>query len=281
MPTQRKLVKKASGGAEFKAWEMDMEAIRYAVSWANANPFLLEQEVREMEKHFPFFIATVAKGRSIIYCSGCGELLVWQNSITCINCEKYFRVSARSAQLAYIGQIPSVIGEVDEKGDFEEGKCRPFFRKIFLRLTSLPENLQRYISETENGQGGKKYFFTPPIKAVFSEGWPRGAPDVVLESEYFQLLGIPLAHAFPEGSYRGNRLCLYSSWPKVTLRVVLQQRIVPRIIIDLMLADLQALGKLDIVLDRLSATMEGIYNIIGRGRESRRFEEEYHRYVKL
>jgi hypothetical protein len=65
------------------------------------------------------------------------------------------------------------------------------------------------------------------------------------------------------------------------MRVVLQQRIIPKIIIDLMVADLLTVGKLDRVCGSLGTSLHGLYNWIGKRGRSERFRRGYERYVHI
>jgi hypothetical protein len=63
--------------------------------------------------------------------------------------------------------------------------------------------------------------------------------------------------------------------------MVLIQRIVPKVIIDLMIADLLAVGKLGKVVNNLGTNVHGVYNWIGKPGRSELFKEEYGRYVRI
>ncbi|PID38308.1 MAG: hypothetical protein CSB49_06290, partial [Proteobacteria bacterium] len=60
------------------------------------------------------------------------------------------------------------------------------------------------------------------------------------------------------------RLCLYAQWREQPAVQVLQNRVVPRLLIDLMVADLHALGRLELALDRLEMSLYEMYNVVGR-----------------
>ena len=283
MATNKKMVM-AGSGTEVKSWEVDIDVMTHAIRWVQEHPDLAQQEVEEMELHFPMFIATIASGNKAISCSRCGEILVWNDGIRCVACNKPF-VPRMASQLCCIGQIPSIIGEVNTNGQFIRGKCRPFFRRIYPRIRKLPANERRYFfSVGPGGEAGENiiFYFSPVVYGIYPDNWNRDMPTILLEDEYFRLLGIPTEHVFPDHYAQGYKLCNYASWPRVTLRVTLQQRIVPRIIMDLMLADLQSVGRLHEALGNMGTNTHSVYNIIGRGgRQSRAFEREYNIHVKL
>ncbi|MFH1211128.1 MAG: hypothetical protein V1645_04410 [archaeon] len=236
-----------------------------------------------MEEHFPYFISTIASGESVFYCPDCGNLIVWNRGLECVQCRTLFNPPSRP-ELSFIGQIPSIVGEVDNTGRVIADKSRPFFKKVYDRLRSSGDDhvLRRYICSTEPaGSDSNKFYFTPVVKCFYPSNWPRSAPVIVLEPEYFQVLRIKTEHVFPTTFGGGYKLCIYANWPQVSMRVTLQQRIVPRIIIDLMLADLNCLGKLNVVLDQLGTNLHNVYNIIGKPHSSDRFKREYEKYVRF
>jgi hypothetical protein len=91
--------------------------------------------------------------------------------------------------------------------------------------------------------------------------------------EYFEVLDIPPDHVYMTPPY--YRLCLYASWLEQPACAVIQNRVVPRLLIDLMMADLAALGRLDEALDRLDASLYEVYNMVGRSEEGEELKRVY------
>lgn len=260
------------------AWEVNSDFMGRVISWAKEKK-VLKKELEEMEEFFPLFLATIAENNAVINCPECGDLIVWKDELECVACGQLFN-SPRSPQLVFLGQIPSIIGETNEDGEPIPGKCRPVFRKILQKIDSASgrekKMYERYVAKLSDG----KYYFVPHVKCLYLDNWNRSAPLIVLEKEYFQIIDLRPDHVFPD-HVGGYQLCNYASWPRTTLRMTLQQRIVPRIIIDLMLADLKAVGKLERVLSNLGTDMHRVYNFIGKRNKSLLFKEEYDRFVDL
>jgi hypothetical protein len=84
--------------------------------------------------------------------------------------------------------------------------------------------------------------------------------------EYFDMLEIQPDHVYVALPY--YRLCLYASWAEQPAVNVLQHRVAPRLLIDLMMADLNAAGKLELALDRLDASLYEVYNMVGQKGET-------------
>lgn len=260
-------------------WEIGENFLRQTVPWAKDKK-LLAKELEEMEEYFPFFLATVAEGNSIVNCPKCGDLIVWKDELECAACGQLFNPPMHP-QLVLLGQIPSIIGEIDEDGKPIPGKCRPILKRILEKMASVvgrdKEVYGKYIAQLSDG----KCYFIPQVRCFYPDNWSRSAPLIVLEREYFRVIDLQPDHVFPDNVNGGYQLCNYASWPRTTLRMTLQQRIVPRIIIDLMLADLKVVGKLDRVLNNLGTSLHGVYNFIGKGERSLLFKREYERYVSL
>jgi len=277
MPVNKKMIIRGAG-IEEKSWEVDLDGIGQAIHWAHEDQELLEREVLEMEEHFPNFIATIAAGTNNIPCPRCGEILVWDDGIRCVSCRKAY-IPRGASRLCFIGQIPTIIGEVDSRRRFVQGKCRPFFKRIFNQIEEFP---RYFFSIGPDAEGFTSYYFAPVVYGVYPDNWNKDVPVIILENEYFQILGIRTEHVFPDTYARGYRLCNYANWPRVTMRVTLQQRIVPRIIIDLMISDLTEIRRLDQVLRTIGTDKHGIYNVIGRGgRRGQEFARLYNQYVTL
>ena len=195
MFTQVKAVRDASSQKQIKQWRVDTNSLTETIPWTGHSQ-VLARELEEMQAFFPLFIATVAKRNSIIKCRRCGDLIVWKDGLECIGCGELYSPPA-NPQLAFIGQIPSIIGEFDDRGRLVEGKCRPVLEKIIGRLNSGSARdrliFEKYIRVTNEGE----YYFTPTVKCFYPYNWPRQAPVVKLEKEYFQVLDIPRQHTFP------------------------------------------------------------------------------------
>lgn len=268
-----------------KEWEIDLDAVKMYIPWAKKKPELLEKELEDMQKPiFNLFILTISNenGNDVALCPNCNDLAVfWDRAVRCVNCESEL-VFRSNKYLGYFGIMPSPIGTMEG----EQLKGRPFLKKIFTRIEDISDYRKKEIYqsyfftlESENNSGAKKLYFAPPVLAFYPDGWNRDFPNIYLRPEYFKILDIPPDHIYPF-SGPNYRLCIYASWHKVTMAITLQQRILPRIIIDLMLADLKAVGKLNDALDNLSTSMHGVYNFIGR-RRSEDFKEQYEQYVHI
>jgi hypothetical protein len=279
---------------QVRVFEVDEEAIARIVPWARRNQQLLTQELEEMAEYFPIFYTTIVNHDNSdrpIPCPECGERIIFTRGMRCANpeCGLVFRNPPNSTRLAFLGELRTELLIVGKLLDAEDGKIqgRACLKEIYDRLERMPEG---------SGRSGRDEFlklintyfltlegniyFTPPVEAVYPNSWPSEQPTVYLEEDYFKILNTTGEHTFPSSGSGFRSLCIYSSWHRATLREVLQQRIVPRVIIDFMIADLKAVDALRRVLDSIGTSAHDVYNLIGRDRQgSERFRNAYHRHV--
>lgn len=272
MFSQRKLL--SSG--ETRTWEIDPQAVTERIVWAARDRSLLEEELKELCDHFPTFLLTVGDwqpageawgGSGKLHpCRICGGLLIFDVGLRCADC----RSPADDIQKPLLGvvlRIPALL----------EG--RPFHSVAKARLSQLrsqhPEQAKAFADYFLKVDG--RAFFAPPIYAYFPPNWRKSDPFVMVRSDYFETLGIPPDHIYPGTTYR---LCNYANWREVSMRAVLQQRIVPRVYIDLMVADLSALRRLDEALEESGVSLHSLYNVIGKPEESAHFSDVYERIVR-
>lgn len=282
MAQQQKQIKMPSGEIATVRWEVDISYIEQVFTWGKGkcryDLTLAKKEIFEMEDHFPYFIATIAREKKIIYCPNCGDLIVWRNGLQCVACDTLFDPPA-NPQLAFVGQVFSKLGDELEGGSLTKDLSRPILFRIMERMVRAEQNgegmeiFNAYIKKQ-----GMSYYFIPKVQCFLPNNWNKNEPVIVLESDYFSVLELQPDHVFPGGS-NDYRLCNYASWPRTTLCDTLQQRIVPRTIIDLMFADLKSLGKLNEVLHNLGTNLHSAYNFIGHGRKSIKFKEQYDRQI--
>jgi hypothetical protein len=266
---------KAVATGEIKSWSLAFAQVQSAIGWAGRQPAVLEREAAEMARDFPTWV--VAAGQrlpmeessvdsgELTVCAACGELCpFFDQSFAplgerapgpyCVKCLTPCTLApAQTRLLAYAGQLPSPVSG------------RPYLTKMTARLKEWrragDERFQRFQKYFITVDG--KSYFAPPLFCFYPPGWPHSEPYVMVRAEYFEVLDIPADHVYYAGP-RFYRLCNYADWREVSLRTVLQQRVVPRILIDLIVADLLALGRLDRALDDLDTGLHGLYNVIGK-----------------
>jgi len=292
---------RVTGAGELRRWSLDVDAVRARISWAapDAGAARLAAEAAEMAEHFPTWVAALGRqGPGDYWETGelpahdaCGAPWVFDRGVRCGDCGAPVPPAAGGAAaagavagaatvgspgsapaapaalptplLAFVGRIPAVVDE------------RPMLAKVRAHLAALrgagardrAAALRSYFVKAEG-----RTFFAPPVFAYLPAGWPRTDPYVMVHADYFAVLDIPPSHVYPSTSYR---LCNYAQWRDVTLRTVLQQRVVPRVLIDLMLADLRAMDCLPEALEEARVDMHSVYNVIGRPAQSGEFARVY------
>jgi LSD1 subclass zinc finger protein len=257
---------------EIRSWPLDLEAMASSASWASSNPDRLTDEVTRILGVFPGFLASVGRPLSRrectveaaepLLCPRCRELLVFDRGTRCSACQTPV-TTPPDTMVGLIGRIPALISG------------RPFADSLRSRMEQLAatgdSRLDRFESSLIHIEG--KEYLAPRFGLWFSRLWPQSEPPVMVWPEYFEVLDIPAEHVFRATPY--YRLCLYASWLEQPAVSVLQNRVLPRLLIDLMIADLQALARLNFTLDRLGTTLYDVYNTVGRSAAGESFRAAY------
>jgi hypothetical protein len=255
---QQKLIARR-GEARVRRWSLDLEAMASCSEWSQENPALLEQELTELIAAFPTAIACagVPLGSARCWVEAAeplldeGELVIFDRGPRNVTSEQ--RVSLPEDTVnGVIVRIPSPISG------------RPFAGALDRRLLALersdPARAARWRECLIEVKGAR--YLAPRFGMWFAQSWPHADPPVMVWSEYFEMLDIPADHVYYADQY--YRLCLYAQWREQPAAQVLQNRVVPRLLIDLMIADLHALGRLDEALERLEMSLYEMYNVVGR-----------------
>jgi hypothetical protein len=246
---------------QIRSWEVDLEAMARCAPWASRNPDLLRDEVGQLLAAFPTFIAAAGsvmpearcwvEAAEPLLCPGCNELCVFDRGLRCAHCGDEQPPGERPI-VGLVGRIPAIISG------------RPFARSLDSRLARMRaagDPRAASLSESVLTVGGRRYL-APRFGIWFSQTWPHADPPVMVWAEYFVILDILPDHVYHADPF--FRLCLYANWREQPAVRVLQNRVVPRLLIDLMVADLQAIGRLEEALDRLDISLYTLYNLVGR-----------------
>lgn len=269
---------KAVAPGEVRSWELDLEAMERHASWCQRNPGLLTEELEQLHQAFPTFIAALGRplgddrcwveAHEPLTCRGCGELLVFDRGVRCAVCQRPPQLPDNTAtSVGLVGRIPALISG------------RPFCDALDRRMARMARAghadlplFQRSIIEAN----GRRYL-APRYGMWFANSWPHADPPVMVWPEYFTVLDIPPDHVYNADGY--YRLCLFAAWREQLACTVLQNRVVPRLLIDLLVADLVAVGQLDTALARLNCSLYEMYNVVGRTEQSDQLARVYEELV--
>jgi hypothetical protein len=210
---QEKLVLGDDGDLKPVAWEVNLVAAGRAQKWSREDPALLEQEVGEMQTYFPSWLLTATRDEKPLVCGSCREMLVWKpQGLVCAACDSAFKGNLKQAKLnlAWVGHIPAPL---------------PQNGPLLERLRANPDPAVPVVKANDQG------YLLVPILAYYPEMWPKCPPVVRYDRVFLNHLGITqTGHITHLVGRDGATLCLYASWRAVTLRVVLQQRVVNHIV---------------------------------------------------
>jgi hypothetical protein len=260
-----------------RTWDLDLGAMTACASWAARSPELLRDEMSRLHGAFPMLIAAVGQRLSEerswveaaepLTCPACGELVVFDRGTRCAACEREVAKPA-GAMVGVVGRIPALI------------TGRPFARALDARLARLREagDARAELIAKSLLTVGERRYLAPRFGLWFAQSWPHADPPVMVWHEYFEVLEIPPDHVYYADQY--YRLCLFATWREQAAAQVLQNRVVPRLLIDLMVADLQAVGRLDEALDRLDSSLYELYNAVGRPDAAEPLQRVYEELVR-
>lgn len=261
---------------EVRAWDLDLDSMSRCATWAARRPERLQREVEQLTAAFPTLLACVGlplgqdacwvEAAEPLTCPDCDELVVFDRGTRCAACQQVIAPPAETV-VGFVGRIPALISG------------RPFadaLQQRLERMRALGDErvgvFQRSVLEVQ----GRKYL-APRFGLWFAQSWPHEDPPVMVWPEYFEVLDIPPDHIYVALPY--YRLCLYARWHEQPARDVLQRRVAPRLLIDLMVADLRAAGKLDLALERLDASLYEVYNMVGDREEGAPLKRVYDELV--
>ncbi len=271
--TQQKLVHPDESP---RTWIVNPDVIQRHISWARRDPDALVEEMEEMKRFFPSFITSITNpGEGFAECPNCGNLIIVADRFECVACEREYPPHP-SALLGFVGRLVFNIGTRDG----ERLRGRPFLKSVDKRIEEMDEGDERDIFNSYFIYAKDTIYFAPPVLAVYASSGPSTESSTYLSEYYFRILDIPVAHTAGENIRGHYRLCNFSHYHKQPLRMVLQSRVLPRIGIDLIIADLKIVGKLDRVLQEVGG-MHDIYNTIGRPQKGERLQHAFNRYVNI
>lgn len=263
---------KAVDGGRIQSWTVDLASMADCATWASRSPALLADEMSQIIAGFPTFIASLGQrmedGRcwveahEPVRCQ-CGELVVFDDGVRCVSCRAEPGEIPDLASVGVVGRIPAPISG------------RPFEAALDRRLAAMRAAGDSRVALFEQSviEAGGQRFLAPRFGLWFAQSWPHADPPVMVWPEYFEILDIPPDHVYLADQY--YRLCLYASWREQPAVAVLQNRVAPRLLIDLMVADLVALDRLDDALEQLDSSLYDLYNVVGRPRRAEPFARVY------
>ncbi len=199
-------------------WEVDINAAIKVQKWVQKFPQIFNRELDEMKTHFPRWILTVTDSDGKLKnCPQCNNTLVLtQGKIVCINCQSILK-KFNNLHLAWTGLIPTPISGREN---------------LQTRLNKINEQPFPVV-ELDN-----IYYLLTPVVVMYTNKFPVEEPYCYYTSEFMKVLGTP-----KNGSYihllSGNRMCLfgYGEWNSLSVRQVIQQRVLNHLISTIKIAD--------------------------------------------
>lgn len=219
--TQRKMVA-VDDRVEERVWQVDLKATRVVRGndWLERFPQLLTKDIQEMEQSFPRWFLVAGNGATPAACPQDDEYIILKDgAMRCVLCGEVF--SSQISSLIWTGFLPvqitgAVIVETKIRGKIESGK---------MQLGYLDK--------------GNVLFIFAPIKVVYPTNWPNSAPEGHYVSGFFETLGFRADNMSGHQHHMNNRskICMFSSWHQMSIREVIQNRIVPHALAQVKIAN--------------------------------------------
>ena len=203
---------------EQRQWQVDVGALARIGEneWVRDFPQLLERDLAEMTETFPHWFLAAGKPAE---CPEDGDYIVpSKGGFRCAACEKPYKDAAHLRSLLWTGMIPvQVTGatHVEQR----------------IRQQIAERNLP--IGHVESGA----LFLLVPIEVAYPSNWPNSAPTARYLHGFFQALGRSPGSGHHSHMLSDNQMCLFNSWHKMSMRDVIQNRIVPHALAQVKIAN--------------------------------------------
>ena len=206
---------------EQRQWQVDVEALTRVGGneWIQDFPQLLARDLTEMFETFPHWFLVIGKDSRPAQCPEDGDYIVpSQGQLRCAACQEPYRNVARLRCLIWTGMIPV---QVTGAARVEEHVRRS------IAQGTLP------IGHVESGA----LFLLVPIEVTYPNNWPHSAPTARYLSGFFQALGSSPGFGHSSHMLNDDKMCLFSSWHQMSIRDVIQNRIVPHALAQIKIAN--------------------------------------------
>jgi hypothetical protein len=198
-------------------WDVDINAAARVQKWVKQFPGVFNREINEMKTFFPRWFLTVAKNDgTIVNCPYCNNTLAPKDGETgCVACHRKLKTKEK-LHLAWTGHLPTLVSG----------------REKFLRKIGQEPDPAFPIIELN-----KNLYLLVPVVIVYPQKWPVEEAFCYYTPQFIRFL-----NRFG-GSYihliGGGRMCLfgYGQWNSITVREVIQQRVVNHLISMIKIAD--------------------------------------------
>ena len=206
---------------EKRQWQVDVSALARigGNEWMQDFPQLLGRDLTEMAETFPHWFLAVGKDGRPAQCPQDGDYIVAsQGQLRCAACEQPYRSAAHLGSLIWTGMIPvQVTGAAHVEERIRRG----------IASGNLP------IGHVDSGA----LFILAPIEALYPSNWPHSAPVARYLQGFFEALGGSPGFGHASHMLRDNQMCLFSSWRQMSMRDVIQNRVVPHALAQVKIAN--------------------------------------------
>jgi hypothetical protein len=210
-----------NGRTEERVWQVDPRATKNISGndWLERFPQLLTKDIQEMDRSFPRWILVAGNGVTPAACPNDREYIILKDgTMQCVLCGEVFR--GQISSLIWTGLLPvQITGAI----------------RVETRIRGKIESGNMGLSYLDKGNA--LYIFAP-IKVVYPTNWPNSAPEGYYIAGFFETLGLSVGGASHEHHMNsGSKICMFSSWHKMTICEVIQNRIAPHALAQVKIAN--------------------------------------------
>lgn len=224
MFTHQKSVLNDKGKVEKKSWQVDVHALERLQenSWIEEFPQLLQKDLAEMSSSFPHWFLALGKNAEFVVCANDQEYIVAKKGgWHCLKCDQPYSGVIKNLSLIWTGMLPVQITGANKV----ENHVRKKIQNETIRIPFL--------------DNGKALYLMVPIKIVYPNNWPNYAPSsFYISVEFFRSIGVSAPGASHANHMKGSlEMCLFSSWHHMSIREVIQNRIIPHALAQVKIAN--------------------------------------------
>jgi len=211
--------RRVNGQIERYAWTVDLERAQRFCRDKRFTRARLDQELSDMEEHFPRWVLSLARGEERILCKACAGVLVFDDGLRCAVCGQAKRAGPwekkSNLSLAWFGLLPPIGVDGLKK------------MKRALSRKAPPQHLFGHRPDLG-------HYLLVPLVARYPADFPQSPVEVNYLPGFFEIAGTPAlgaSHAYH--MFGGGMMCLFAGgqWQRETsCREVLQQRAFPHVI---------------------------------------------------
>lgn len=209
------------GRPQERRWEVDFSPLVgiQGNEWIEEYPQLLQRDLQEMQQAFPHWFLVAGNANTPASCAIDRDFIIPSNgALRCVKCLNEHEKAATS--IIWIGMLPVQITGA---------------KKLETRIRSLIGRREMTIPYIDRGG---IFYILPMAKIVYPTNWPNSQPEAHYMPGFFETLDLSIGGAsHAHHMVSSSKMCLFSSWHQMSIRDVLQNRVLPHALAQVKIAN--------------------------------------------